>query len=269
MHTKIVLFVAFVFYCSLSVLDSRSALADEEPDPIGPSLGEQYNFELRGFYWDASLGATMRADRGGVQGSDIDVVDDLGVDRRKGLFSGEITMEFFLRHKIRIALVSISYDSFKILDKEMVFEGETYSVNTRVNSKVDLLTTRIGYEYDFLRGDRGFLGLQLAANFVQSKASLTTDDTLANSLSMSVAIPMVIAVGKTHFGDYVSATAELGWIGYENSNLFDAVIYLDYNPLRSLGLTAGWKSIMIDAEQSGDKVDIKWSGIFAGFILRI
>lgn len=267
MHTRIVLFATFVLALASSLAIKASAQEDNEAQ--GASFSEMYNLELRGFYWNSGLNATVRSDEGDFSGTDIDIVEDLGIARQKGLLGGEATLELYSGHKIRFAIVKISYDTDKIIDKQITFKGDTYPVNTKVSSTIDLLSARLGYEYDFIRNENGFLGLQLAANMIQTKASLVTNDILSNSAEVAVVIPMVIATGRAHFNKHISGTAELGWMGYGSSNLFDTVLYLDYNPVRNLGITVGWKAIMIDAEQSGDMVDIGWSGIFAGLIIRI
>ncbi len=247
----------------------KRAELTERHEPLGPSIGEKYNFELRGFYWSAKLDATLRSDEGELEGTEIDFAENLGIDERKGLLGGEATVELYLRHKLKLAFVSISYDSRKVLEDEITFKGDVYPVNTPVSSKMNLLSTRFGYEYDVIRGDNGFFGLQLAANLIQAEVSLVTNDILSNSARVSAVIPMVIAAGRIHFSPHFSGTAELGWMEYESSSLFDAIIYLDYNPVRHIGVTAGWRAIMVDAEQSDTKIDVRWSGIFAGLILRI
>jgi hypothetical protein len=267
MHTKIVLFIAFAI--ALAPWHTSNASAEEAGEADLASFSEMYNFELRGFYWNSGLDATVRADDGDFSGTDIDIVEDLGIDKTKGLFGAEATLELYSGHKLKLTVVKISYDTAKNIDKEITFKGDTYPVNTKVNSKLDLLSARLGYEYDFFRRDEGFLGIQVAANILRTKASLVTNDTLANSAEVATVIPMVIATGRAHFNKHVSGTVELGWMGYGSSNLFDTVLYIDYNPVRNVGVTAGWKAIMIDAEDGGDKVDVTWSGIFAGLIIRI
>jgi len=267
MHTKIVLFSAFSLALAFSV--ATRASAQEGAGSPKASLSEMYNFELRGFYWNSGLDATVRSDEGGFEGTDIDVVEDLGIARQKGVIGGEATLELYQGHKLKLTVVNISYDTDKVIDKELTFKGDVYGVGTKVTSKMNLLSARLGYEYDFIRGDNGFVGLQLAANLIQTNASLVTNDTLSNSARVALVFPMVVATGRAHFTKHISGTAELGWTGYESSNLFDAVLYIDYNPVRRVGITFGWKSIMIDAKESGDKVNVQWSGVFAGLILRI
>jgi len=267
MHTKIVLF--FTFTLALAPSLASKALAQAGARPAKASLSEMYNFELRGYYWNSGLNATVKSDEGDFKGTDIDIVEDLGIARQKGLIGGEATLELYSGHKLKLTVVNISYNTGKFIDKEIIFKGDVYPVDTKVTSEMDLLSARLGYEYDFIRGDNGFLGLQLAANLIKTNATLVTNDTLSNSAKVALVFPMVVATGRAHFSRHISGTAELGWMGYESSNLFDAVLYLDYNPVRNVGITFGWKSIMIDAKEGGDKVNVQWSGVFAGLIFRI
>jgi len=239
------------------------------PNRLETPLGEDFTFEMRGLYWLPGLTATIRSDKGALEGTRIDLVDDLGVDGDKAFPSFEATLKFFGRHKVIFSYINISYSATTILDSEIMFQGQTYDVLSLVSSSADIQSARLAYEFDLVRTDSGFLGLQAGVNFISAELEMVTNFILSNKASVSAAVPMFGATGRFNFGPYVSGTAYAAYMTYQTADSLDAGVYLDFNPLRNLGLTLGWKTVSLKGETDTEKVDVQWSGPFAGFALRL
>ncbi|MBI5816450.1 MAG: hypothetical protein HZB29_12665 [Nitrospinae bacterium] len=232
------------------------------------SYGEQFTFEIRGLYWNSSLQNIVRADSGSLKGTDIDLVSDLGLDNNKGLPFGQVEIKFAERHKLIADYISFSYTGNKVVSENLVFNGVSYPVASRVQTALDLKSARIGYEYDLVRDPLGYLAFRLAANYVYAKAQVVTAGALSNSISMDAWAPVVGISARLTPVSMVSISAEVAGVGFEKSSVLDSSIYLDVNPIPNVGLTAGWRNIRIVVDVDGKKADTQWSGPFGGVAVR-
>lgn len=233
------------------------------------SLGEDFTLEVRGYYWLSSLGSKVRSDEGDLKGTEIDIADDLGIDKQKGFLGGELTLKFLERHKLRFSAVNMSYDARKNLETQITFQGKVYSARVEVASQANVRSMRAGYEFDLIRTDGGYLAAQLAANYLEAEVSLAAPGFTVTREKASVVIPVVGLSARQAFGDYVSGTVEIAYMSYEQASSVDGAVYIDFNPTKNLGLTVGWKTIRVGAATDGFDAHVNWDGFFAGVAFRI
>ena len=231
--------------------------------------GERFNLEIRGAYWLAQLDNTMRVDTGELKGTELDLVDDLGLDRQKGVPSAEMTIKFYDRHKIRADYFRLSYSAAKVVEEDFIFNGVTYPARSHVNTSLDIQSARIGYEYDLYRGVGGYFAMRMSANFISAKADLVTNSTLSNRASLSFVAPRMGMAGRWNINRWLSWTADVSGVGYDKSYLFDGATYFDINPTRRVGFTVGWRSIVVNIEIDEKKADVQWNGVYGGVCLRL
>ncbi len=249
-------------FCAIFTVNATVAQAQT-------SVSEQYSVEARALYWQVNMDATIQGDSGSSLGSDIDLVEDLGIDEKKGFFGADATFRLAHDHKIRLSYVNISYDQSHVLKRDITFNGTVYTANTPVDSDFDVKMVKAAYDYTFLKWANGYLSGQLIANYLMADATLVTNSILSNSASGSIIEPMVGATGRIFIKTTLAATAEIAWIGYDNNNIFDGSIYLDYNPLNMVGFTIGYRGIRVDAKVDDEKYGLQWNGLFGGLIIRL
>jgi len=256
-----------VLFCSFALISNHNAFAQDDYE-AGPAYGEQFNFELRGAYWNSSLESTVKADSGSIKGTNINVVSDLGLDGNKGLPFGQLTLKFAERHKIVADYIALSYSGDKVVNQSLVFNGVSYAVSSRVSSTLDLKSAKFGYEYDIARGDAGYLAFKLAANYVYANASIVTANALSNSVAMDAWAPVIGLSGRISPIKMVSLTLDVAGIAFDKSSVTDGAIYLDINPLPNIGFSVGWRTIKIVVDVEGKKADTQWGGVFGGMAVR-
>jgi len=235
----------------------------------GPGIGEGFVFEGRILYWSASFRGIARSDDGDLKGTEIDLVDDLGLESPKGVISAEFTIKFLERNKLKFSYINFSYDSSVLLADDFVFKGVTYPIFSLVDTTADIVSIRGGYEFDIFRNDTGFFGLQLAANYLSSRITLVANKVLTNSIKSSIVIPVAAATGRVFITHNISGTLEGSWMSYESAMSLDGSAYLDYNPMREVGLTLGWRTIVAKADLETEKAEIQWSGFYVGIVVRM
>lgn len=245
------------------------AVSDDEDEDDGVPLGEQFNLELRGLYWSATLDTNIRVDSGELKGTEVDVVDDLGLAKQTGVPNGEITLKFFNRHKLKVNYFRLAYSADTVVEESFVFNGVEYDAASQVNTEIDLSSTRVSYEVDLIRGNAGYFAFRLSGDYINAKASLVTNDVLSNKATLGIVAPLPGIAARISPSRWVSLTADISGIGYNKSYVVDGAAYVDINPTRNVGLVLGYRTIQVNIDLDDKKANAKWSGFFAGIALRI
>ena len=79
----------------------------------------------------------------------------------------------FQSHKFRLQVLPIQYQQSAIVTRDIIFNGQRYTVGAPVNSSLDWRLIRMGYEYDFVTKNRGFAGLILEAKYTDVTVNLS------------------------------------------------------------------------------------------------
>src|SRR3989338_10759605 len=104
---------------------------------------------VEGRYWFTTLESNVKATDLGVIGSEINLVDTLGVDDKKNFWEARIDLNLF-DHHLRYGYMPMSWKGQKTITKTINFAGQTYTANASVDSNLDILYQRLGYEYDII-----------------------------------------------------------------------------------------------------------------------
>jgi len=126
---------------------------------------------VEGRYWFSNLDDKVKVSKGSVIGTDINLVDDLGVDDKKNFWEGRITLELG-SHKLRYGFMPLEWKGSKNLTKSVTFNGQTFSASTNVNSELKADYHRLGYEYDIIDTLGNKLGVIFEIKYFDAKASL-------------------------------------------------------------------------------------------------
>ena len=107
----------------------------------------------------------------GIIGSEIDFVEDLGIE--KNWFTQlKVVLRPATKHKFRFEYTPISYTAEAVVPVSFVFNGQRYNVGVPVESELTWRAYRFGYEWDFLYKDRGFAGVVVEAKYTDIEATL-------------------------------------------------------------------------------------------------
>jgi len=115
----------------------------------------------------ASFDTRLRVDNSAVlQGTEIAAEDDLGLQASQILAQGELTLLPGDHHLVRLSGLSSHRSASKFIEKQVVFDDQTYLVGERVDSELNLTMVGLTYGYRFLVRDRaeltGTFGIQVA-----------------------------------------------------------------------------------------------------------
>ncbi len=156
-RTRVFLAVAvFIFACM------ASGFAQDSNDL------DNYKWRVEGNWWFSHPSGYF-----GLKATNnyFDVNKDFGFGSNS-TFTGKIDWHFAHKHHLLLN-VTPNYESKNAFaSRTIMFQGQTFDLGAQVSASVDTLNIAPGYQYDILRRDHGFLGLEVDFNLVRTKASL-------------------------------------------------------------------------------------------------
>ena len=133
-----------------------------------------------------------------------------------------------------------------------MFNGQSYTVGLPVNVDAEFTTLKIGYEYDFLYHDRGYLGFVIDTKV--TRARIDFDSPINAEFAEATApIPTVGLAGRGYVARNVAVGGEFTFFqipggedrDYDGS-YFDYDVYGTLNFTKNVGVTGGWRKLDLD-----------------------
>jgi hypothetical protein len=217
----------------------------------------------------------LDADNSGLQNTDIDIEDDLGLDDMRSLVQGEITFLPGERHLLRLSGQATRRSANTLLQRTITFEDDTFVINGRVASKLDLTLFGLTYGYRFLKRERfeldGTFSIQIAeidANITGRDANGTQIRSAQDAEDGVAPIPLFGLEGRFDFGSRWSAEGRFQYVGANtegiDASILDARLAVTWrqNPYLVYGVGYRRFDIDVDADRDNDsgRVDLSISG---------
>ena len=230
---------------------------------------EDYNIEVEGRYWKPKLDSNLKVVESGI-GTEFNAVNDLGFEEKKGFGEGRLQIKIFNRHKFNFSYLPLKWDGDTVLTRTIQFAGQTYTAGTRVQSEADLKLFKAGYELDFIVSQYGFLGGTLDVMITDVHAQLKAPSlALDEKEGFTVPIPMVGLIARITPIKWVNLTAKASGLPMGSyGHVFDAEAYLEINPIKYVGISAGYRYFSFLGQYDQNKMDFKLDGPFAALKVR-
>jgi hypothetical protein len=248
-----------------------------------PALGEHFTVELGAVLWSpeprifiGSGGLNALAPNG------VDFVQEFGLDTTR--FTELRAVLKGGAHKFRFAKVPIRYANTAVLQRTLSFGGQTFNVSANASADLTWDLWRVGYEYDFVRRDRGLIGFIAEVKHNTVTADLRATSTLGNVSTTSEAsapIPALGVIARGYPHKNVGITVEYsgfktpGFIRKRLSDVanFDATfkdfdLYGTVSISRFFGLQGGYRWISADYVVDDDTGDLGLKGTYFGALVR-
>src|SRR5690606_18835640 len=147
------------------------AIASAQYGAPDPATGERYHVEVSFGVWNPTPDVVFSSEQFEIPGTNIDAVEDLAIEKSR-FRDFRLVLRPARKHKFRFSYTPIEYTSDTILQRPIVFNGILYQVGLPVQTDFSWKAYRIGYEYDFIYRDRGFLGFIVDAKFTDAEVQL-------------------------------------------------------------------------------------------------
>src|SRR5688572_16767605 len=242
----------------------------------GDTVGEDYHIEAAYAWWDAEPSLIVNSEALGIPGSDIDLIDDLGIEKKRmGLF--DVVLRPAKKHRFRFQRMPIKYetDAFPV-QREFVFNGQRWKIGLPVTTTVDFTTYRFGYEYDFLYFRRGFLGALIDLKYTNVDVSL--ESPIGNEfVSATAPVPTIGVVGRGYVLKNLAINGELSFFRTPDGlaeQLDGDASYTDFdlngtfNFTKNVGFKMGYRRTTVFYDVELDTGDLKFKGLYFGGVVR-
>ena len=250
------------------------AHAQYKPRPLNdPATGESYHIEASADLWYPSITATVSSEALGIQGSQIDIKRDLGV-KDKRMSALDLVLRPAPRHKFRLQYLPIKYEASSTLNQDVIFNGIRYRVGLPVNSSLDWKTYSIGYEFDFVEKNWGFVGFILEAKYTDVQVALASPIERQFARARGP-IPAIGANARVYVVPNISITGEFSAFKIPdsidnryNAHYFDLNLYGTVNFTNNIGVKGGYRSRDVAYLIKADSGSLVLRGIFLGAVVR-
>ncbi|SRR6266542_4300275 len=237
------------------------------------ATGETYHVEVGGDFWTPTPDIVITSEALGIIGSRIDFVQDLGIEKTR-FKQLKVVLRPSRKQKLRFEYTPITYDAASSLKRDIIFNGQRYSVALPVTTNLQWKAYRFAYEYDFLYLDRGFVGMLLEAKYTDVTAQLS--NVLATEfVSAKAPIPTIGVIGRGYVAPNISITGELSGLGtgglfgedyrahYVDFDLYGTVNFNDH-----VGAQVGYRSFNVFYHVKKDEGDLIVKGPYFGGVVR-
>jgi hypothetical protein len=257
------------------VLSATTVQAQLTPRSLSqPASAETYHFEVAGALWNPNPNFVVASEELGFLGTEIDAVADLGVERRQ-IPELRVVLRPALKHKFRLDRIPAKYTAASVLTRNIVFNGQAFRLGIPVDSTLNWTTYRLGYEYDFIARDRGFVGLVLEAKYTDVEVELSSPLTVEFARARAP-IPAIGGIGRVYVvPNVVSVTFELTGMRLPESvsdryrfSYFDFDLYGTVNFNRYVGAQVGYRSLDALYRLELDEGSLKLKGFYFGGVVR-
>lgn len=242
-----------------------------------PSVGENYHLEFSTFLWDPTPDMSVSSEELGIVGTTIDAVSDLGMAKAK-FKEFRLVLRPAMKHKFRLDYIPISYDGETTLTRDLVFNGQRYTVGLPVNSTLDWKSYDVSYEYDFLYRETWFVGFVLQAKYTDVTVTLKSPVKSLDEYARARApIPAIGGTFRAYLLPALSVSGEVTGFKLPTSidkerrydgKYIDYDFYATYNVTENFGAQVGYRSKHVTYRVEQDTGDFQLKGIYFGGVAR-
>jgi len=226
---------------------------------------------LKAGFMSLNASGQYAATGGGVAGTPVDVDGTLNLSR-----SNTVTIEAALNlgdFRASLNYFPLKFNGSSALNIPVTYNGSNYFIGDTVNAELKANVYDAAIAWYLVNMDdlpsRLQIGIEAAVKVVDVDATLS-DQTLgiSQTVSKTIPIPTLGVRGRVALADFVGITGRAGYLGYAGNHFLDAEGQVEFSPLPTLGIYAGYRYIDLKIDQSGVFVDVRFQGPFVGAFFR-
>lgn len=237
---------------------------------VGRSTVENYHVELGAAFWKPDPDLILRT---GTSGTDVDFINVFGIEDER-FTEFRAVLKPGRKHKIRFQYVPIKYDKDAVLNQTFTYGDRTYTVNVPASADIEWTLWRVGYEWDAVSMDRGFVGVIGELKYNRVKTELSAASIGAFSATDTKApIPALGGIARGYLAKSLSVTIELTGFKIPKREDFEGK-FLDFDLYgtlslgRNVGVQAGYRSLDVRYLVDDDAGTLKMKGPYFGGLVR-
>ncbi len=130
-------------------------------------------FQFTAGYFHVFNATDVKVEIKGSSGTDINMERDLDISRNAGTFFADFDWRIASRSRVTFSYYNINRSATHTLNKDIVFEDNTYPVNASVNTYFNTAIYHFSYGYAFLSKPKYELGLLIGAHIMSTKTGIS------------------------------------------------------------------------------------------------
>ena len=204
-----------------------------------------------------------------ITGTRIDLEQDLNFDNSQQAI-GEVAISLG-DSMISVAYIPIDFSGSGVLTRNINFNGQNFGLGTTVTStfKADIIDA--GYTYYLVNMDdlpsRFQLGIEAAVKTVIAKTTMVSA-TANTSTNTTIPIPTMGLRGRVALADFIGLSGRVGYLGYSGNKFLDADVQIEFSPLPTIGIYAGYRHLKLEIDSNGVFANTTMQGPYAGAFFR-
>lgn len=155
------------------MVSTPPAVADEQKNGANPVYLFDSTFTLAFGGYFSSVNSDVSLDSSSGPGTEIDLEDDLGLDKWSASPWLAFNWRFYPRHQLHVEWFQLNRDGSQAAGFDLEFGGSVFTAGVRLDSALDINIGRVTYGYSFIRDERNDLSLAVGLHIATFKATLT------------------------------------------------------------------------------------------------
>jgi hypothetical protein len=241
--------------------------------PVPPAPGEDYRVEIGAAFWSPDPALVIGGDGLDLLGEEVDFVEEFGLEKKR-FTEYRVTLKAGRKHKIRFHYIPFRYEEETTIERRIVFGGQVFDIGVPATADVEWRLWRAGYEWDFISGQSGFLGV--VAELKHNTVTARIDSPIgAAEVDARAPVPAVGVIGRGYLTEDFSLTGEFTGFKMPDSiseefeaEFWDWDVYATVNFGRNVGVQGGYRSIDVEYLADEDLGRLKMKGWYFGGVLR-
>ena len=204
-----------------------------------------------------------------IIGTRINMENDLNFDNSNQP-TGEIAISLG-DSVVSFGFIPIDFSGTGVLTRNINFSGHNFTAGTTATSSFKADIFDFGYTHYLVNMDdlpsRLQIGIEASVKTISAKTNMTSAGVNA-SRSATVPIPTLGLRGRVALADFIGLTGRVGYLGYSGNRFLDADAQIEFSPLPTLGLYAGYRHLNLKIDSNSVFADVTMQGPYAGAFFR-
>ena len=255
-----------IAFASIAVLSLAGHASAQERDEFPWKRGA---LSLGGFITKTS--SALRIDSRTLgRGTEIDLLNELGIDDSVNKFRADAHWRFFPRHRLDLSYYNLSGDGSRSLSATIQVGDQAFVVGTTVASNFNWTIYKVGYSYSFVQNRRFELAAGLGIFGLDTGLRISaTDIGTLESGSFFAPLPVLGLRGAFAVTPKFFLRTKIQYFGLDvgrvKGQLADATVSVDYDIFDRVAIGAGYNFVAVRLEADRSKfsgsLDVDYGGV--------
>jgi hypothetical protein len=263
-----------ILICTTVVALGMAAVTARAQDavPNHPALNDTFYFAAGAFRPKTTTSAQVDSSNLGV-GANIDFERALGMTTQDSVPDAFARWRFSERWRFEVEYFELNRRGDKVLQQDITWNGQTYTVGTEVLSKFNFTDIRTSVGYSFFKTKDKELGAGFGFHVATYDVGISTNGTGDDTKKVLAPLPVFSIFGTFALTDHwaVGGRMDRFVASYDkyDGNITSMALDLNYQPFRHLGFGLAYRSLFIALKYAGSNYNAQFAQTFQGPLLYL